>query len=77
MNIPETTSYIETTHDAGRHFVQRDFSGPVVMLNLLRFNDIADYSGHPELGTRHADQRRTGFRSLRPAHAALLAGKRE
>ncbi|MCD0421982.1 DUF1330 domain-containing protein [Rhodopseudomonas sp. BR0M22] len=49
MSGPETISYIEPTQDAGRLFVQRDFPGPVVMLNLLRFNESADYSGHPEL----------------------------
>jgi len=30
-------------------FVQRGFVGPVVMLNLLKFRCVADYSGHPEL----------------------------
>ena len=45
----ETNSYLEPTKEAGRTFVQRDFAGPVVMLNLLRFKDIADYSGHPDL----------------------------
>ncbi len=30
-------------------FVQRGFAGPVVMLNLLKFRNVADYSGHPEL----------------------------
>lgn len=29
--------------------IERDLTGPVVMLNLLRFNDVADYSASPEL----------------------------
>ncbi len=35
--------------EAGRMFVQRGFAGRVVMLNLLKFKDVADCSGHPEL----------------------------
>ncbi|WP_024275436.1 hypothetical protein [Hyphomicrobium sp. 802] len=49
MSRTGSTSYLEPTQAAGRQFVQRDLSGPVVMLNLLRFRDVADYSGHPEL----------------------------
>ncbi|WP_072548453.1 DUF1330 domain-containing protein [Granulibacter bethesdensis] len=49
MSRSEPVSYIEPTQEAGRLFVQRDFSGPVVMLNLLKFRNVADYSGHPEL----------------------------
>jgi len=30
-------------------FIQRDIQGNVIMLNLLRFRDVADYSAHPEL----------------------------
>lgn len=49
MSRSEPFSYIKPTQDAGRMFVRRDFSGPVVMLNLLRFKENADYSDHPEL----------------------------
>jgi hypothetical protein len=35
--------------EAGRKFVMRQIEGSVVMLNLLRFRDIADYSDSPEL----------------------------
>lgn len=49
MSRSEPVSYIAPTQEAGRLFVQRDFSGPIVMLNLLKFRDVADYSGHPEL----------------------------
>ncbi|MCA9554662.1 MAG: DUF1330 domain-containing protein [Myxococcales bacterium] len=41
--------YLEPTQSAGRRFVQRGLEGPVVMLNLLRFREVADYSAHPEL----------------------------
>ncbi|RRD20412.1 DUF1330 domain-containing protein [Brucellaceae bacterium VT-16-1752] len=49
MTRTETIPYLEPTHEAGRTFVQRDLAGPVVMLNLLRFRGVADYSSHPEL----------------------------
>jgi hypothetical protein len=44
-----TTTYLEPTQESGRAFVMRQMQGSVVMLNLLRFRDIADYSGTPEL----------------------------
>jgi hypothetical protein len=41
--------YLEPTQESGRALVQRGIKGQVVMLNLLRFRDVADYSAHPEL----------------------------
>lgn len=41
--------YLEPTQESGRSFVTRKIAGEVVMLNLLRFRDIADYSATPEL----------------------------
>lgn len=37
------------TQEAGRNFVMRQIQGSVVMLNLLRFRKIADYSTTPDL----------------------------
>lgn len=45
----EPTRYVEPTWTAGAAFAKRDFSDGVVMLNLLRFRAVADYSAHPEL----------------------------
>jgi hypothetical protein len=42
-------AYLEATRDAGRAFMQRGITGPVVMLNLLRFRELADYAAHPAL----------------------------
>ena len=42
-------SYIEVTQEAGRAIIQRNLEGPVVMLNLLRFREVADYSDFPHL----------------------------
>lgn len=46
-DTPQT--YLEVSQEAGRDFMMRGITGPVVMLNLLRFRDIADYSESPEL----------------------------
>lgn len=49
MTAPEPIRYLEPTQTAGRAFVLRGIEGSVVMLNLLRFRDVADYSAHPDL----------------------------
>lgn len=41
--------HLDPTQENGRRFLERGITGPVVMLNLLRFRDVADYSGAPEL----------------------------
>lgn len=41
--------FLEPSQAAGRAFVARQWAGPVVMLNLLRFRALADYSAWPEL----------------------------
>ncbi len=47
---PETRSpYLEPTQESGRDFMMRGIEGEVVMLNLLRFRDVADYSATPDL----------------------------
>lgn len=43
------TPYLEPTQESGRAFFTRGISGSVVMLNLLRFRAIADYSANPGL----------------------------
>lgn len=42
-------AYLEPTQASGRAFLERAISGSVVMLNLLRFRNIADYSATPQL----------------------------
>lgn len=49
MNNLPSQSYLEPTGESGRAFFSRGISGPVVMLNLLRFRPMADYSSTPEL----------------------------
>jgi len=45
----ETIRYIEPSQRAGMRFMQRGIEGRIVMLNLLRFRDVADYTANPEL----------------------------
>jgi len=42
-------TYLYPTQEAGRDFIMRKLEGAVVMLNLLRFREVADYSASPEL----------------------------
>lgn len=41
--------HLDVTQDAGRQFIGRGIQGSVVMLNLLRFREIANYEANPEL----------------------------
>ena len=41
--------YLQATQESGRSFVSRGIAGEFVMLNLLRFRRIADYSATPDL----------------------------
>jgi hypothetical protein len=47
--MTEAICYFEPTHESGRAFVRREIRGEVVMLNLLRFREVADYSASPAL----------------------------
>jgi hypothetical protein len=49
MAASDNIRYIEPSHDAGRLLVQRGIAGHIVMLNLMRFREVADYADNPEL----------------------------
>jgi len=49
MTASEPVRHIEPTRAAGKAFIERGITGSVVMLNLLRFRDVADYTAQPEL----------------------------
>jgi len=44
-----TKSFLEPTQESGTALFLRNIPGEVVMLNLLRFRDVADYSANPNL----------------------------
>ena len=41
--------FLEVTQEAGRRYFSQAQPGPVVLLNLLRFRAVADYSASPAL----------------------------
>ncbi len=43
------TTYLSPAQTAGRDFLMRNIEGPVIMLNLLRFQTMADYRESPHL----------------------------
>ena len=43
--------YLDPTDDDARRLFQRGIEGPLLMLNLLRFREIADYSDFPDLAS--------------------------
>lgn len=49
QNYKMKQTYLSPTQEAGRKFIMRQIEGHVVMLNLLRFRNVADYSASPEL----------------------------
>lgn len=46
-------TYLEATEESGRALFSRGLTGPVVMLNLVRFRAVADYAETPELAPEH------------------------
>lgn len=41
--------FLEPTQEAGAALFRRNITGEVVMLNMLRLREVADYSGSPKL----------------------------
>lgn len=44
-----TERYLDVTQEAGAALFRRQIQGAVIMLNLLRFREVADYAASPEL----------------------------
>jgi len=45
----DSARHINVSREKGAALFARGISGEVVMLNMLRFRDVADYSESPEL----------------------------
>lgn len=45
--------YIDPTDDQGRDLFTKGIDRPVLMLNLLRFRETANYDAHPHLAPDH------------------------
>jgi uncharacterized protein (DUF1330 family) len=46
-------NYLNVTQQSGGALVRRNIRGDIVMLNLLRFREVADYVASPELAPKH------------------------
>lgn len=57
-----TKNYLEPTQKSGAALFSRNISGEVIMLNLLRFRDVADYSANPELAPDESITGREAYR---------------
>jgi uncharacterized protein (DUF1330 family) len=51
MGSSQQLHYLEPTQASGWALIQRAIPGQIVMLNLLRFRRVADYSHSPHLAT--------------------------
>ena len=69
----ERMSYVEPTQDSGRALIQRAIAGEVVMLNLLRFRKVADYSANPELAPATPIQWGRRFPAPAPCRASAVS----
>lgn len=66
--------HIHPTRQAGLAFAKGDIEGPVVMLNLLRFRDEADYSASPELSPNQSLSGADAYRRYVEAVMPLIHG---
>lgn len=65
--------YIEVDEQAARKFFSAPPEGPVVMLNLLRFRETADYAGAPDLAPAEPISGREAYQRYADHTAPFLA----
>lgn len=53
--------FLEVSNENGAALLSRNIEGEVVMLNLLRFREVADYSDHPDLAPNKAISGREAY----------------
>ncbi|NND06382.1 MAG: DUF1330 domain-containing protein [Saprospiraceae bacterium] len=53
MHETSRLGFLDATQEAGKAFYRRQIEGSVVMMNLLKFRQIADYSGDQDLAPSH------------------------
>ena len=64
--------YIDPTQESAAAFFMRNISGPVVMLNLMRLREVADYAATPELAPEEPISGREAFRKYMEHTAPFL-----
>ncbi len=65
-------TYLNVTEEAGRDLFSRPYDGEVVMLNLLRFREIADYSATPDQAPEPAISGREAYQRYMDEMLPLL-----
>ncbi len=65
--------HIKVTEEAGQRFFSQNHSSPIIMLNLLRFKDVADYSASPQLSPSHEISGLDAYRLYMKAVHPLLS----
>lgn len=68
-------SYIDPTQESGEAVFSKDSGGEVVMLNLLRFKEIADYSAYPELAPEEPISGQEAYQIYMAHTSPILAEK--
>ena len=68
-----THAYIDPTQEAGAALFTRGIEGAVIMLNLMRFREVADYSATPELAPDTPISGREAYQKYMDATAPFLA----
>jgi hypothetical protein len=53
--------FLEPTQESGAALFSRNITGEVIMLNMLRFKETADYSANPELAPERPISGRVAF----------------
>jgi hypothetical protein len=53
--------YLEPTQESGAALFSQNITGEVIMLNMLRFKETADYSANPELAPEQPISGRAAF----------------
>ncbi|MEM9546784.1 MAG: DUF1330 domain-containing protein [Bacteroidota bacterium] len=66
-------SYIKVTEEAAKRFFSKKHSTPIVMMNLLRFKEIADYSTHPHLKSASTISGKEAYQRYMKAVMPMLA----
>jgi len=61
MNDRSGDAFLSVSDENGAAFFARNIVGEVVMLNLLRFREKADYTDHPELAPEEAISGRAAY----------------
>ena len=62
MNERNGSGYLKVSDENGAAFLARNIRGEVVMLNLLRFRDVADYGSRPDLAPDEPISGREAYR---------------